>query len=333
MNAKTDSRVSRNPAIEGLRIMLMLGICMCHSVGAGGFCYAPVRNVCMMCTVGFVFITGWFGVGLAVKKIARLLGIAIFALAVVVIEDVALHGHLTENPLRRMIQWWFLNTYLMLMILSPILNSIVTCVQSDDAKIRRDGWFSVAIIALTIYGVAWPMHCRWIPRIRFFLTIGCPCQFGTMCVIYLLARIVKVTGILDKSGNWIWWVGLAVPVGLAMSSYRFSYYNSPVAFVFAVSVFALCHRIVLRGRLLAKLIAFIAPSMFFVYLYHSHGDPGFVIIKNVETYMVNNGVPIPASWIATAVGIFTIGVAIDLFRRYGLKVFAHTARCILCRGL
>lgn len=309
------SASDRNSAVEVLRVLLMFGICLCHSVGAGGYMYAPIRNVCMMCTVGFIFITGWFGIRFTLARVGKLLGIAIFALGVVVLEELFWNGRITISPLVRMRQWWFLNSYLMLLFLSPVLNTIVSCLTSTEVKTRRDAFVSVLIGAIAIYGFAWPMHCHWIPRIRFFLTLGCPCQFGTICVIYLLARVIRVTEFFNRMNNFEAGIGVMVSVALAMHSYKFSYYNSPIAFLFAASLFYFFQRISLQNVFLTKMVLWIAPSMFFVYLYHSHQDPGFQMIKAFETQLVNSGLNIPFVWFLTAVIIFVLGVGIDVLRR------------------
>ena len=308
------SASDRNSAVEVLRVLLMFGICLCHSVGAGGYMYAPIRNVCMMCVVGFIFITGWFGIRFTLARVGKLLGIAIFALGVVVLEELFWNGRITISPLG-MRQWWFLNSYLMLLFLSPVLNTIVSCLTSTEVKTRRDAFVSVLIGAIAIYGFAWPMHCHCIPRIRFFLTLGCPCQFGTICVIYLLARVIRVTEFFNRMNNFAAGIGVMVSVALAMHSYKFSYYNSPIAFLFAASLFYFFQRISLQNVFLTKMVLWIAPSMFFVYLYHSHQDPGFQMIKAFETQLVNSGLNIPFVWFLTAVIIFVLGVGIDVLRR------------------
>lgn len=308
-------RNERNPSIEVLRVLLMFGICLCHSVGAGGYMCVPLRNVCMMCTVGFIFITGWFGVRFTLARILKLLGVAVFALGVVVAEDILWNGSMTVSPLVRMRQWWFLNSYVMLLALSPILNTIVSCVISADGKIRRDALLSVLIGCVAIYGLAWPMHCHWMPRIRFFLTLGCPCQFGTICVIYLLARVIRLTGIFERMNNLYAGTGVLVSVALAMCSYKFSYYNSPIAFLFSASLFYFLQRVQVRNGCLVKMILWMAPSMFFVYLYHSHFDPGFQMIKSFESVLVKGGWAVPFVWLLTAAVIFAIGVGLDALRR------------------
>ena len=58
-----------------------------------------------------------------------------------------------------------------------------------------------------------------------------------------------------------------------------------------------------------------APSMFFVYLYHSHFDPGFQMIKSFESVLVKGGLAVPFVWLLTAAVIFAIGVGLDALRR------------------
>jgi len=319
---------TRNSGIELLRVILMFGICMCHSVGAGGHIWAPLRNVCMMCTVGFIFITGWYGIHFSLKRIGKLLGIAIFALAVVCIEDLCLNGKLTESPAKRLIQWWFLNAYIALVVLSPILNSIVACLTAEDKKLCREAFASVALISGAVYAIAWPMHCHWVPQVRFFLTIGSPCQFGTICAIYLIARMMNVCRFFDRMHAIVPVVCVACSCGLAMYSHKFSYYNSPIDLVFAASLFCIFHKFKAGYYKLNQLVATIAPSMFFVYLYHSHGNPGFEILRLFQTLLVDNGMPVFLGWITTALAIFAIGVALDSVRRGGVMciktIYAHS---------
>jgi len=229
-----------------------------------------------------------------------------------------------QGPVGRMMAWWFLRAYLMLMVASPVLNCIVACLSSSEMKVRRDASMAVGLLVLVIYGAAWPMHCHWLPQVRIFLTMGCPCQPGTMCVIYLLARLLRVSGILDKMSWRIPAICLIASVALAIWTYKFSYYNSPVDFIFSASVFYFFYRkIVLPETSFAKVILWMAPSMFFIYLYHSHGDPGFVLLRRFQCGLVDGGVPIPLAWLATAVSIFVTGLALDAARRLVLAGVAH----------
>ena len=306
--------MKRNASIELLRILLMFGICLCHSVGAGGHICEPVRNIFMMCTVGFIFISGWFGIRLSLWRIAKLLGIALFAWLVVALENYYLHGRIVFDLFDHLLQWWFLRAYLMLMVLSPILNCIVQCITSADAKVRRDAYIAVGLAVLGIYGAAWPMHSGWLPKIRVFLTLGCPCQPGTMCVIYLLARVLKVTGFLEKL-NWkICSIGIIISCIFACVSKSFSNYNSPFDFIFAASIFYFS-KFKLKESRFSRLVLFAAPSMFFIYLYHSHGTPGFVLLSSFQCWLVDGGLWIPLAWLITAIVIFFIGLVLDMVRR------------------
>lgn len=69
---------------------------------------------------------------------------------------------------------------------------------------------------------------------------------------------------------------------------------------------------------MAKWALLAAPSMFFIYLYHSHGDPGFVILRMFQCWLINGGMPIPVAWIVTAGAIFVVGMALDSVRRIGM---------------
>ena len=74
--------MKRNASIEFYRVMLMFGICFLHAVGFGGHGEPWVCNVFASCVVGFVFISGWFGVRFSWGKIAKLYGVGMYAAVV-----------------------------------------------------------------------------------------------------------------------------------------------------------------------------------------------------------------------------------------------------------
>lgn len=275
----------------------------------------PVRNVFMMCTVGFIFISGWFGVHLSIKKLLNLVGIAVSAVVVTLVEDCLLNGSFTLNVVSVARGWWFLNAYLALLILSPIFNSIAKCLCSGDFKARREAMFAVGIFAFVLYGLAWPMKCGWIPAVRFVCTWGFPAQFGTMCTIYLLGRLVALSGIYERIGKCIGVLCLVVPIAMAQIDIKFTYYNSPLDFVFAFGLFYFFRNMNIRSDMISKAICLVSPSLFFVYLYHSHQTPGFVILEKFQTWMVDGGIPVLLAWVLAGVSIFVIGIAIDSVRR------------------
>ena len=52
----------RDGAVELYRVALMYGICLLHTVNFGGYQKWWLANVLYTCVVGFVFISGWFGI-------------------------------------------------------------------------------------------------------------------------------------------------------------------------------------------------------------------------------------------------------------------------------
>jgi len=300
----------------------MFGICMCHSVGAGGHVYEPVRNMFMMCTVGFIFITGWFGVRFSFKRAANLCMVAAFAALVVMAEDWMLHRSFTRSFFSIASEWWFLNAYLFLLLLSPIFNCIANCLCSQDKRIRHDAICAGGIFAAVVFCLAWPMKCGWIPTVRFVATWGFPAQFGNMCTIYLLARMIALGNVQDRVGKRIAALCVLIPLAVSFLGIKYTYYNSPFDFMFAFGLFWFFHKMVIDSEsFVAKMVLIVAPSLFFVYLYHSHQTPGFEILAKCQGFMVDAGLPVPIAWLFTAISIFVAGVFIDLPRRMMFHVY------------
>ena len=65
----------RNPSIEFCRCLFMFGICWLHCCQQGGRQSETMHIYYLMrpCVVGFIFITGWFGIRFNFSKIIRLI--------------------------------------------------------------------------------------------------------------------------------------------------------------------------------------------------------------------------------------------------------------------
>lgn len=68
----------REANIEVYRVALMFGICLLHTIGYGGNTTPWMQNVLLSCVVGFVFISGWFGVKFSWWKLVKLYGIGLY---------------------------------------------------------------------------------------------------------------------------------------------------------------------------------------------------------------------------------------------------------------
>lgn len=68
----------REANIEVYRVALMFGICLLHTIGFGGYAAPWMQNILSSCVVGFVFISGWFGVKFSCRKLVKLYGIGLY---------------------------------------------------------------------------------------------------------------------------------------------------------------------------------------------------------------------------------------------------------------
>lgn len=53
--------MGRNASLELFRLVMMFGICLLHAQNSG-YANRYMTNFLAPCTIGFVFISGWFGV-------------------------------------------------------------------------------------------------------------------------------------------------------------------------------------------------------------------------------------------------------------------------------
>lgn len=82
----------RDGSVECYRVFLMFGICLLHVLFFGHFDRPFVHNVLKFCVVGFVFISGYYGIRFSWKKIVRLYGVGIYCAAVAAVISMFLTG-------------------------------------------------------------------------------------------------------------------------------------------------------------------------------------------------------------------------------------------------
>ena len=138
--------------------------------------------------------------------------------------------------------------------------------------------------------------------------------------------MVALCKICDKVNKLVAALCVLIPMAAAFFGIKFTYYNSPFDFMFAFGLFCLFRRkFVNEESFLAKAVLFVSPSLFFVYLYHSHPNPGFEILAKFQGFIVNIGVPIPFAWLLIAIFIFVVGIAVDSIRR----ILFHFYRAVI----
>lgn len=299
----------RNDSIEVFRVLLMFGICFLHAVSQGDFyCHTLVKILCPA-VCGFVFISGWFGVRFSMGKILRLYAMGAYAALVASLVPQFQAGgfapleYLT-TALKLWREYWFLHGYVVLMCFAPAVNYVV-----EKAKKKEAIAILAPIMAFSFvwsWGASIPFVGRFFPE-----TEGLGAYTGfSLLAVYALARIcrchflelpLKVVGIIFG----VSFVGVLLTGGM---------YHSPFAALLAASTFYFFLRMGSVPTPIVRTVDFLSPSLFSIYLLHSHVSVGFPLMKALENHLVGY-MPIPFAYFATAAIVFVSCLVLDLPRR------------------
>lgn len=250
---------ARDARLDFLRCMLMLGVCLLHSLNQYDVEHWRYGSMWYWCVDGFVFISGWFGISFRLSKIVRLYSIALWCAVVVRIIGGEEYGVLnTINS------YWFLHAYLFMMLMAPIIDSAVEYVTAQGKIVCAATFVPFLIL---VFG--------WSYLANFDLfkvmphTPGLGASTGlSLLGIYAIARICKKTNafLLLRISNEL--LASLVVLLFLLGVLNCNLYNSPSALLLTMLSFALVLRLpVFSGRVWKVL----APSMFSVYLLHTNG--------------------------------------------------------------
>lgn len=73
----------RDNRIEVFRCLMMFGICLLHAITQGGHIVRWADNALHTCVVGFVVISGWFGIKFSWGKVFRIVALTAWCALVV----------------------------------------------------------------------------------------------------------------------------------------------------------------------------------------------------------------------------------------------------------
>ena len=197
---------------------------------------------------------------------------------------------------------WFLPFYCVLLIVSPILNAAL-----ENDKNRKMILFSAMLL----------MIAGWVPTFTTDPHIGMmrvPGMQGNglmmMVALYIFGFFVNQYRVAQKAAYVVWAVAFLIGITACYCMGRLCptacHYASPVSAVTAIAGFCLFMTLPrIRGRS-AKIVNFIAPSMFSVYLIHE------CCIKQYQYLPHQSDV---SDAFVRAVVLFVVSIAIDLMRR------------------
>ena len=309
---ESNASARRDASIEAYRVFLMFLICLLHSTTQGIVPNLYVRSGLLWAVPGFVFISGWFGIGFKLSKLIRLFmtGVVCGGIAICVAYFSGMHLR-TENIAQMTMRQWFLCCYMVLMLLAPLLN-----VAMENIRMMKGGVAAIAVL------LSW----NWLSTSKGMHVYGPVADglgdytFVMMLVVYTCARLVRICCDNDNAffpalyGKRLTALVLAAFAVCAVGwRFHLGEYSSPVAIATAALAFLLFRRIKLP-TFVRKAIFFLAPSMFPVYLLHTNAV-GFTAIKAFQGTLSGCGVPVFLLIPLTAVAVFVSCICLDLIRR------------------
>lgn len=327
------SNKTRDPEIELYRILLMFGICLLHCVCQGKWSGIWPRNLLVFCIPGFVFISGWFGIRFSVSKIIRLYSIPVYASLIA-----PLFGGVFVGYWREVLRvwdaergFWFIHAYVILMLFSPLINSLF---DNDEIPFCKKLYIVTPIVfCVMVWGVLLNYN-----HMKTFIPSSSGLEGGsalTFISIYCVARLCR-EGRIDQRMKSGWAIGCCVLSGTVLSfSYSyFSHINNPLCLLLAISLFVLFKRIRLPN-ILGKLIVSISPMMLAVYCIsgtiYFPGMPHefFATIEALKEWFLGHGVGVYAAIFGAAVASFVVGLILELPQLILSMLFARTIHHIL----
>ena len=262
----------------------------------------------------FILISGWFGIranGKGVLKfvfqVAFLYFLVYLALIILGLRPVSISHLLSCFTLG----YWFVHSYLILYIISPILNAFI---DNSSKKTLATVLFGL-LIYQTVYG--------WIKPVSEPIAMGySPISF---IGLYLLARYLRLYG--DKILQWksTWLVLLifgCVVINtlcsqvLAMTGHdalikQLFYYCNPLLIIQAVAVLLLFSRMKFQSRF----INWMAGSCFAIYLIHMHPMVrDYFFAKVGEIWSLSDPSIVLGYFVLLIFIIYIVSILVDKFR-------------------
>lgn len=313
----------RDSRIELYRCLCMFGVVLLHSLTQGGYADAHrgLDNLMTPSVVGFVFISGWFGIRFSWKGVRKILSIGAWCWVVIAMLNWNFRSSYGIGGF-----WWFLWMYLALMTLAPLVESIL--VENDrGGAFRKVMPFLVAIFGWSYAATKIPGLKEWVPCVDGFSPFGVLTFLGVYVAARYLSRV-------DVEKWRVRWLVLAALVSGAACWMGFYHYNSPFALIFAGSIFLLIKKAKLPAIVqhntsaLKEIVLWLGPSMFSVYLLHTN-SAGFAFLRRMEDWMVAQGWNYYAMSFTVAISIFVGCIVLDLPRRiveWGFKTGSAYAK-------
>lgn len=294
----------RNYGLDLLRILSMLMVIMMHLVEKGEFINAEgvlgieawMMYACSTVAVNcFVLITGYF-MSEKTFKLSRVITVwveVVFWSVTIFLTTLCLKGEFQLSELFKCLlpfsfnSYWFVNTYILLIMIAPLLNIIVANVSKKKYTLGL-----CVIIGL------W---CVLNNFLKFLSPIDSSEGYGIewFCVLYLVGAYIKKYHKEPKVKNrnlWIYFttsIGTVIlhqvllPYGKFVSFNMVATYNNILVFAGSVSLFLFFCQMNLNNSYLISLISWFSPKAFAVYIIHHAPSMRMILWKYISVANFN----------------------------------------------
>lgn len=330
----------RNPIVEFLRCALMFLIVLRHcyhcgmfrsETGAWTLLYGPLIG---FHTDAFLAISGWYGINFTWRKFSNLLCVVLFYSAVSFVCSCSVE----QGGGGFYVNGGWITTYLMLMLMAPMLNCAVEWLLTKPLGDRLKIWLPFAVGVTLAWGAGnwrfmdcpngWGASCVTMFVWVYFTSRLASCSFGRMFAnkkVILLALAVFLLGILVCGGAALLWQYVKGLLMVPKSLGAFSYYDAPHVWLFAVALvgFFATRTDFRLSEPIARFVRLISPSMLGVYLIHATTVFGPSLYLLPQKWMTDN-LAIHPFWnvLISAVVCFAVCCLLDSVRRLVVVVFS-----------
>ena len=334
---------SRQSNIELLRIVAMMLVLVLHSGFISTKCPTTTevhiqhlqsftrflfQSLSISCVDIFVIISGWFGIRQTKRGLFNFLFQAFYFIAGVYLVMV-ICGQLTLSAegiascflFIKDYDYLFVRTYLLLFIISPILNAFVDVTDKYTFKRVLIGFF----LFQSIYAWGYTAVNAFAGGYSTISFMG----------LYLLARYVRVYE--PGWAKWSIYIDLLVIMGcvfaMATISFATAYLGHPMAGKFCDSY--ICPLVIIlslfmvimfsKFKVQSKFINWVAASCFAVYLFHTHISIFYDYFKPIvaHLYSVYEGFTCLSAIGLFLLFVFSLAILLDQPRKYLWKIISN----------
>lgn len=215
---------------------------------------------------------------------------------------------------------WFLNAYVVVMCFAPMVDVAVermTVKQLHPIFFCAFGWS---------FATTLPIVCKYVPPTQGLTAYS----FLTLLGVYIVARFLR--GWYEHNSTFQLFVTkrklivAIVCVCLLCAAIGFNDYNSPFALAIAAGIFLLMLRMNIP-KWFSRICAWLGPTMFSVYLMHSHGY-AWKYLTTVEEWFLNADIKLPFAYLLTALCVFCVCLVLDIPRRLLTRRWQSSCYCV-----